>query len=517
MLVAFCAVSIGQNAEDVVVPIPLSVTMGSGTLSIGDAVSIVENGASTTASYLKEQLSTEFGIAAKRRAKAQILIDVDDAKEFADEGYRMEISSSQIVIEAAEQAGAFYAVQSLLQLMRAGATANGTVLSCQAIEDAPRFGWRSFMLDECRYFLGQEELYKILDAMAELKMNRLHWHLTDDAGWRVEIKQYPLLTEIGGKRADSEIETWGSGKTSGEPHEGFYTQKQIKEVLAYAKERHIKIIPEIEMPGHSSAAVASYSWLGTSGQVIEVPAKFGKLYHIYDVLNPEVIEFLHNVVAEVVDLFETDIIHIGGDEVRFDHWEASERYQEYKEAKGYGSYMDIQIEFTNKMAEYINGLGCEMMGWNEILGKSLHSDLVFEDAETDLSKQTIVHFWKGDPQMLASAAKEGYTLVNSYHVYTYLDYSHEKISLEKAYSFEPIDDLVEQEYHDNIIGLGCQLWREWLPTAADVQRNVFPRIAAYAEVGWSEKSRKDYESFSGRVATLVEKWQSDGINVYTAE
>lgn len=519
MIALICACSfsgavLAQSAADVVIPRPNEVTVLQGRVTIDGSISIVEDNASSEAKYLKNELKSRFGLSVKGSANKAISIKVDESSNLPEEGYTLKVNDSGASIVSSTQKGAFYGIQTLLQLFRAGHEGSTITLDNQEICDEPRFSWRSFMLDECRYFLGQEELYKILDGMAELKMNTLHWHLTDDAGWRVEIKQYPLLTKIGGKRADSEIGTWGSGKTSGEPHEGFYTQKQIKEVLAYAKQRHIKVIPEIEMPGHASAAIAAYPWLGTKGDTIDVPVQFGKLYHTFDVLNPDVVEFLQNVIVEVIELFYTDVIHIGGDEVRFDHWEESEKYQKYKSDKGFDSFMDIQIDFTNNMSKFVEKQGCKMMGWNEILGNVLHADIKSANASTKVADNVIVQFWKGDPIMLAEAAEQGYTLVNSYHVFTYLDYTYKSISLEKAYSFEPVSDGVDDKYSDNIIGLGCQLWREWLATPELVQRNVFPRIAAYAEVGWSDKSNKDYESFTKRLQPVVSGWQSKGINVY---
>src|SRR5699024_7306578 len=271
-----------------------------------------------------------------------------------------------------DDAGVFYGLQSLIQLLYA--SKEDLAIPAQTINDAPAFSWRSYLIDEGRYFKGEEEVYEMLDEMAALKFNVLHWHLTDDGGWRIEIKKYPKLTEIGSKREDTEIGTWGSGKTSGEPHGGFYTQEEVKRILRYARERHIKVVPEIEMPGHASAAIASYSWLGSSGEQSEVPVKFGKHYPTFNVANARVQQFLKEVVDEVLELFQTDVIHIGGDEVRFNEWENNDEINALKQKNNFSSYMDIQIDFTNKMSQYIQGKGARMMGWNEILGQVLHED-----------------------------------------------------------------------------------------------------------------------------------------------
>ena len=290
------------------------------------------------------------------------------------ENYKLSIVGKKIAIEAESEAGLFYGVQSLLQLMRAGVVNDKITLSAMEINDAPRFPWRSFLLDESRNFKGEKEVYRLLDVLAELKFNVFHWHLTDDQGWRVESKLYPLLTEIGGKRKDTQTGGWNSPKRMGEPHEGYYTQKQIKSILAYAKARHIKIVPEIEMPGHATAAIAAYPWLGSKDEIVEVPAEFGKLYSVYNVTNPKVEKFLQDVISEMITLFETDVIHIGGDEVRFTQWEENPEIVKYKESKKFNSFMDIQIEFSNKMSHFIQAKGVSMMGWNEILGTNLHAD-----------------------------------------------------------------------------------------------------------------------------------------------
>ena len=527
-ILLFVGISLSaQNAQDVVIPIPNSAVISSGRVVLFNKfVSISEDGAPDVATYLKQELESSFLLEVKKWAKikrhnmgdvwgTEICIVVDKESSIEPEGYVLEIEDD-IIITSSTQTGAFYGVQTLFQLMKAGDKNNGFELLCQKIEDAPRFSWRSYMLDESRYFLGEEGVYRLLDAMAALKLNVFHWHLTDDAGWRLEIKKYPKLTDVGSKRKDTEIGSWGSNKTSGVPHEGFYTQKQVKKILKYAKERHIKVVPEIEMPGHASAAIASYPWLGTKNVEIEVPVKFGKHYNIYDVIDPRVQEFLKDVVSEVIELFEADVIHIGGDEVRFNHWEEDADMVVHKKKMGFSSFMDIQIEFTNNMSLYIEEQGCSMMGWNEILGKNLHNDdnINFAETSTKVAPNVIVQFWKGDLKDLSSAAKQGYRLVNSYHLSTYLDYSHSTISLEKAYAFDPIPAGLDKEFHDNIIGFGSQMWREWAPTLKSVEAQTFPRIAAYAEVGWSKLDNKNYDSFMLRLAPIIKDWRERGINVF---
>lgn len=439
------------------------------------------------------------------------------------EAYRLQVMSDQIVISASGAAGYLYGVQSLQQLLtndtsESNPEVNKWLVPSVDIEDAPRFKWRAYMLDESRYFHGEAFVKQILDQMALLKMNVFHWHLIDDAGWRVEIKKYPLLTEVGAFRKDTEIGTWGSGKTSGEPHGGFYTQEQIKAIVAYAAERNIAVVPEFEMPGHSSAAIAAYTWLGTAGEDIDVPVTFGRHYDNYDVTKIEVEQFVKDVLLELFELFPSKVIHIGGDEVGYKVWEDSKHVQEYMEANGINTPADLQIAFTNKISKFIEEHGRRMMGWNEIMGVNIHEGFEEKkddkDAETALAKNVVVHFWKGDLELATDAAKKGYDIVNSLHSNTYLDYNYKSISLEKAYNFNPIPEGLEAQYHKNILGTGCQMWSEWTPTNKDVERQTFPRIAAYAEVGWTPLEQKDYESFKAALKKLQSHWDSLGINYF---
>ncbi|PCI34166.1 MAG: glycoside hydrolase family 20 [Flavobacteriaceae bacterium] len=431
----------------------------------------------------------------------------------AKEAYELNIDTQSITITAAGNNGWFYGIQSLRQLAQ-----KSIQIPTMTIKDSPRFSWRAYMLDESRYFHGEEFVKLLLDQMALLKMNVFHWHLVDDGGWRIEIKKYPKLTSIGSKRKDSEIETWGSGKYSGEPHEGFYTQKQIKNIVAYAADRNITIVPEFEMPGHSSAAIASYPWLGTLGKEMEVPVKFGRLYDNYDVTKPEVITFIHDVLTEIFALFPSKVIHIGGDEVGYKVWEESESVQQYMQENNIATPADLQIQFTNNISQFIEKNGRRMMGWNEIMGTNIHKGFAEKkddkEAETTLAKNVVVHFWKGNIDLLTKAAREGYGIVNSLHSNTYLDYSHKSISLEKAYNFNPIPKDLAPEYHKNVYGLGCQMWSEWTPTNADIERQTYPRIAAFAEVGWTQTNNKDFNIFSSSLEQLKKHWSKFNINFY---
>lgn len=502
-----------QSENNVILPKPSSVTMGEGEFHIPQEITIYAPKNYSEADYfaneLKDLSATKVEIIYEKD-NATLLLSTNKTIATKPEGYQLRVNPDNIEIIGHDDAGVFYGTQSLLQLLNA---VKGNKLQTQTINDAPAFKWRAHLVDEGRYFKGEKEVYRILDEMAALKLNILHWHLTEDAGWRIEIKKYPKLTEIGSKRKDTETGTWGSGETSGKPHEGFYTQEDVKRILRYAKARHIKVMPEIEMPGHASAAIAAYPWLGSKDEEIEVPVKFGKHYPTFNVANSRVQQFLKDVIDEVLELFETDVIHIGGDEVRFDHWEQNDEINALYREKGFTSYMDVQIDFSNMMSRYIQSKGARMMGWNEILGQQLHTDdnISFADPSQKIADNVIVHFWKGDPKEIGRAVQNGYDIVNSYHTYTYLDYSYKSIPLSKAYSFEPIPAELPEKYHDKIIGIGCQMWAEWTATPTDFQVKTFPRIAAYAEVGWTPKENKDYDSFLKRLNYFTDRWERKGI------
>jgi hexosaminidase len=426
-----------------------------------------------------------------------------------DEAYKLKVTDNLIEITSKTKRGEFYALVTLSQLIK-----NGYIPEI-IIEDEPKFSWRAFLLDEARHFQGKEVVKKLLDEMAYLKMNVFHWHLTDDQGWRIEIKKYPRLTEIGSKRDSTETKRNGpNGRVyDGKPHSGFYTQEDIKEIVAYAADRHITIMPEIGMPGHASAAIAAYPYLGTNKKEIKVPCRFGVGADVLDPSQFSTIEFLHDVLREVSELFPSKIIHIGGDEVRYDHWKKSRAVNQFKANYNLPTYSDVQVKFTNEISNFIEKeLGKQAMGWNEILGIRTH-DWASADAhaKTKLSQSAIIQFWHGTSEDFMEAITGGHCVVNSNGRQTYLDKSYGKISLLKAYQFNPIPEGLSEKYIDNIIGLGCQMWGEKTPTSERVYYQSFPRIAAYAETAWTVTEKKDYDRFVNNLRQLYDRWKSQGI------
>lgn len=475
------------------------------------------------AEMMYSSFNDDFGIGRDRNG---VRVEFRTSGKIAEEGYELEVKPSKIVVRASTWKGHLYAVQTLRQLVR------DRKIACVEIKDAPAFGWRAFMLDEARHFFGKETVKRLMDDMLLLKMNTFHWHLTDDAGWRIEIRKYPQLTEIGSRRDSTQVEDkfldipgetgdpaydeflrrYQSNVYDPEPHSGYYTQDDIKEIVAYAAERNIRIVPEISMPGHASAAIASYPWLGTSKEKIDVPCRFGVVTEVYDASSPEVIGFLQDVLKEVASLFPSGYIHIGGDEVKYVQWENSESVRDYMKANDLASCRDLQVKMTNDMCKYIEDeLGCRMIGWNEILGVRFHVwDTKTANASERLSSDAIVQFWDGNREILDYALGNGYKVVNSYSADTYMNYTYRQIPLERAYCFSPVP---ENYTGSGIMGMGCQLWTEWIADMSGIEYHIFPRIAAYAETAWSGPANKSYGRFLKALEPLMDYWKSKGYNL----
>lgn len=495
-----------RAAEWPLIPYPQSVVFREGVCRLSRG--FVLKGDRQNRTYLENMLVSDFALVPSRSG-VPVELEIHPGIAGGPEAYRLTVSPCRIKIEAAASSGIFYGIQTLRQLIK------DRQCPCLVIEDRPAFAWRSYMLDEARHFQGKETVKQLLDEMALLKFNTFHWHLTDDSGWRIEIKKYPLLTQIGSVRDSSQIndngKKWASTRYDGKVHQGFYTQEDIKEIVEYARQRHIRIIPEISMPGHASAAVAAYPWLGTRTERIKVPARFGVGQTVFNPADERVIRFLHDVLREVSRLFPSDVIHIGGDEVKYDQWSASPAVARYMQEHHLAAYSDVQVKFTNDISHFIaDSLGRQMMGWNEILGTALHEWSRAENASERLSRQAIVHFWKGQPDDLKEALRRGHRVVNSHHEYTYLDYDYHQIPLSKAYYFNPAPDTLTAWEKQKILGLGCQMWGEWTPTPKEVEYQTYPRIAAYAEAGWTPGGRKDYARFKKGLAFFTARWREKG-------
>lgn len=516
-LALFCSCESRPVSEYVLIPQPVSVNYQSGVIKLKSQPQIafpsdLLNEATLLQSYLTEDFSIQSALAADK-TKGDILLQLDPSfMSEQPEGYELDASSGSIIIKGSTATGVLNGIQTLRQLIQ---TEDGkNIVQKGKITDYPAFQWRAFMLDEGRYFKGKDVVYALLDEMAQLKMNVFHWHLTDDQGWRIEIKKYPKLTEVGAYRDSTEINHFHSEVYDGKPHSGFYTQEEIKEVIEYASKRHITIVPEIEMPGHASAAIAAYPWLGVTGKEIKVPCRFGVQYDVFNVADPKVNQFLEDVLDEVIALFPGSVIHIGGDEVRYNQWNTSPAVQAYMKKNKIKSPSELQVFFTNNISNMLASKNKQMMGWNEITGDKLHE---YQEGDTSvveksLAPGTIVQFWRGDTALIKKTIDKGYNVVNSFHEYTYLDYDYNSIPLEKAYAFNPVPNGLTPDQEKLVLGLGCQMWGEFIPTVESMNKKIFPRIAAYAEVGWTAPSLKDFERFEKNLPKFLKKWDAKHIS-----
>lgn len=515
MMIAYLLLSCSPSRETVeytIIPHPVKISYGKGDygLSPSSTISFTES-LTQEAELLKEWLTTDFTMSpqllpSQKKGAISLVLDESFLSD-KPESYSIDAGWKGIEIKANSREGILHGVQSLRQIIRQDN--NHFVVQRGTITDYPEYPWRAFMLDEARYFKGKETVLRLLDEMALLKMNRFHWHLTNDQGWRIEINKYPKLTEIGAFRDSSEINHFHSNVFDGKPHGGFYTQDEIREIVSFAAVRGITIVPEISMPGHASAAIAAYPWLGTSGKQIDVPTYFGVHTNLFNVADERVMEFFSDVMDELIALFPGDVIHIGGDEVKYEDWKASRAVQAYMREHGLNTTAELQVFFTNNIADMLEEKGRRMMGWNEIMGQHLHTYQAAEDTqvEVDLNKKAIVHFWKGDQQQMLEAIEKGYDMVNSFHEFTYLDYNYESIPLSKSYSFNPIPDGLTPEQAKHVLGFGCQMWGEFIPTVDSMNEKIFPRIAAYAEVGWASLENKDYDRFLKSLSPFLKRWE----------
>ncbi len=431
------------------------------------------------------------------------------------EAYILEISSEKIVIKAISDRGAFYAVQTLRQLLPASfehATFNKTTVNiqCQTIEDAPVFSYRGMHLDVSRHFFPTDFIKKYIDALAMLKLNTFHWHLTDDQGWRIEIKKYPKLQELAAFRKETLIGHYNTDPQlfDGKSYGGFYTQKEIKEIVAYAERRHVTIIPEIEMPGHAQAAISAYPEYGCTGEQIDVATSWGVFEDIF-CPKEETFIFLENILDEVMLLFPSKYIHIGGDEAPKTRWQNCKHCQELIKKEGLKDEHGLQSYFISRIEKYLNSKGRQIIGWDEIL-------------EGGLAPNATVMSWRGFDGAI-EAAKQHHNVILTPVSNCYFDYyqSEDKneplafggfLPLEKVYSLNPIPEELTLEESKYVLGAQANLWTEYIPTSQQVEYMVFPRILALSEVVWSKADNRNYVDFVSRVAHFQTRMDALKIN-----
>ena len=415
------------------------------------------------------------------------------------EGYRIYIDPQGIAIASAGDAGQYYGLVTLMSLIR---ETKGE-LSCGSIEDAPRCEWRGMMLDTGRHFFGVSEVKKLLDRMAALKMNRFHWHLSEDQGYRIESKRFPKLNEIGSwRKGMPELEKDSPYLSEdGTRYGGYYTQEEIREVVAYAAKRQIMVIPEIDLPGHTSAIVAAYPELSCSGEPCEVKAAGGIFPRILCAGEPKVYEFLYALLDEVTELFPAPYFHLGGDEAPKSEWKQCEKCQALIQKEQLGSEEGLQAYFTKKLVDYLALKGKTAIGWNEILKSGYLAADTYELPEEAASSVTspVCQYWAemGKPYVLKDVAK-GQRFIFSNNQCFYLDYPHAMVTLKAAYLCEPNVNWDFDIPSEQVLGVETPLWSERVPTDEALEKLVFPRLMAVAENGWS--AERDFDEFLTRLA-----------------
>ena len=509
-----------------IIPKPVQQTIGDGFFGISSSTNIfVENEmqasiARLTFSSFKEKCGWMPNIIVGTGA-GDIIFSTD--KSIGGEGYILDISSKSISVKANSNAGFFYAMQSLKQLMPVSFFSKRKVkigewrIPVVQIVDQPAFGWRGYMLDVSRHFFEIEKIKEVLDFMAELKLNRFHWHLADDQGWRVEIKSYPKLTEVGAWRVDytnydETISDWWGRPVQKEGEEatygGFYTQEEIKEVIAYAKERFIEVIPEIDMPGHAQATIAAYPEIGCVNAAPFVAT--GGVYqnNTYNPGKKETYEFAERMLNEIMDIFPSQYIHIGGDECNKNQWKIDPHAQKKMKEEGLANEEELQSYFITRIEKIINARGRTMIGWDEIL-------------EGGLAPNAVVMSWRGEKGGITSV-KAGHEAIMTPSAYCYLDLKqgHDDLEpnlgysqslLSAAYNYQVVPEDLTEEEGRLIKGIQGNLWTESISDWGKLTYMTFPRIYAIAENAWTKQTAKDWDDFSNRLFTQFEKLDTLGV------
>ena len=543
ILLVISAVCYGQNKNTIdIIPLPTKYEISAGSFSITSETKIYIDQNNPEVTRIAEMLSQRF----KKAAGFAIVISKIPGKDIpknsiyfklsggdsslGSEGYLLSAKNNNLVITASEPAGLFYGMQTILQLLPAEIESESVLKNVTwkipsiEIADKPRFQWRGMHLDVGRHFMPVEFIKKYIDGLAMHKLNVFHWHLTEDQGWRIEIKRYPLLTSVGGFRNGTIIgHPPGSGNDSIR-YGGFYTQEQIKEIVKYAQERFITIIPEIEMPGHSSAAIAAYPqlscfpdestkipdnspWAGPR-EGKQVQQSWGVFEDVY-CPSEYTFKFLENVLDEVMELFPSKYIHIGGDECPKEAWKRSEFCQKLIKDKNLKDENGLQSYFIQRIEKYLNSKGRKTIGWDEIL-------------EGGLAPNATVMSWRGEDGGIA-AAKMGHnvimTPIQSLYFWTYQgDPKTEPlaaegyIALKKVYQYEPVPKALSPEDAKYVLGAQGCAWTEYMESPKKVEYMVFPRISALAELAWSPKKDRNWESFSMRMGKQFKRYDYLGIN-----
>ncbi|WP_104734805.1 glycoside hydrolase family 20 protein [Hanstruepera ponticola] len=513
MLVCSCSQNSHNVIEPQIIPTPKNQSVTQGYFLLNNVTGVQYNDSfKVSAKFLKAYI--EKGSQIKLTENNTISFIKDET--LTEEAYVLEILPKNITIKAKTDQGAFYAVQSLRQLLQVAFEKGSfkeeeVAIQCMTIEDEPRFQYRGMHLDVARHMVSVDFIKKYIDALAMLKMNTFHWHLTDDQGWRIEIKKYPNLQEIAAFREQTLVGHFSDQPTTydGKRYGGYYTQEEIKEVVAYALKQHITVIPEIEMPGHAQAAIAAYPELGCSGDSIKVAQTWGVFDDIFCAGKEYTFTFLEGVLDEVVELFPSKFIHIGGDEAPKTHWKNCQVCQKRIKEEGLKDEHELQSYFIQRIEKHLNSNGRQIIGWDEIL-------------EGGLAPNATVMSWRGTKGAV-EAAKQDHKVIMTPTSHCYFDYYQSTnpneplaiggyLPLEKVYSFNPIPKELNHDEAQYVLGVQGNLWTEYIPNAEHVEYMIFPRILAMSEVGWSLPENKNYDDFVSRVETFNKRLDALDVN-----
>lgn len=514
------------TADYRVVPLPHSIEATVGNpFTLSEKVGIVypegnevlAKNAQLLSDYIKETTGIIVKTAVDKAQEADVIRLQTGLENNNPEAYTLQVKDNAITISGATEAGVFYGMQTLRKSIPAEKAGAVTFQPVQ-IDDQPRFAYRGMHLDVSRHFFPTDSIKVFIDMLALHNVNTFHWHLTDDQGWRVESKKYPKLTEIGSKRKETVIGR-NSGEYDGKPYGGFYTQNELKEIVAYAKERNITVIPEIDLPGHMMAALAAYPELGCTGGSYEVWTQWGVADEVLCAGNPEVYSFIEDILNEVVEIFPSEYIHIGGDECPKVRWEKCPKCQAkikelgIKGDAGHSAEEYLQSHVITFAENVLNQKGRKIIGWDEIL-------------EGGLAPNATVMSWRGIEGGIA-AAKSGHDAIMTPTSYLYFDYYQTDdttdeplaiggfVPVERVYSYEPIPEHLTADEQKHILGAQANIWTEYIPTFSHVQYMALPRLAALSEVQWSQPEQKDFADFSKRILPLIKLYDLKNYNYAT--
>ncbi|MDD4404948.1 MAG: family 20 glycosylhydrolase [Parabacteroides sp.] len=498
-----------------VIPKPVSLVQNEGNFKLDKNTTFSAPGAEAKtiaeffAAKMKSSTSYTLAVSDKEASSNAITLLIDGSLDVNEEGYTLEATNKLVTIKAKTAKGLFYGMQTLMQLLPAEIESAAEVkgiawtLPCVTVKDQPRFAYRGIMLDPCRHFIPVENIKKQLDVLALFKINSFHWHLTEDQGWRIEIKKYPKLTEIGSKRIDGE----------GTEYSGFYTQEQIKEVVAYAAARFINVIPEIELPGHALAAISAYPELSCTGEQLTPRIIWGVEEDVYCAGKEETFKFLEDVIAEVAPLFPGEYFHIGGDECPKTRWEKCPLCQKRMRENKLKDEHQLQSYFVQRMEKVLEKYGKKMIGWDEIL-------------EGGLAPSATVMSWRGEEGGIAAASMDHDVIMTPAGNGMYLDHyqGDSKIEpvaiggftlLEKVYNYNPVPDtLVGLGKSSFIKGVQSNIWSEYMYNTDIMEYRIYPRILALAEIAWTPLEGKDYKDFERRIDNALVRLDGHGINYH---